>query len=367
MRTATITFHASNNNGSFFQAFAMQKVLREHLMVENQIIDFQTEKQIYQYSMFRPVHSSKDLAKNLVSLRYYKSMKLRNTRFENMRTRYLNMTPRCSTIEEMKHIADDYDIVFAGSDQIWNTCAPDFSPAYLLPGVSARKIAFSVSFGNASNEVDLLKYKKYIPSFFMISAREKQAQQYLKNQIGKKIDVTLDPTLLLEKTDYLSMVNPLPVIRGDYAFFYSISCREEAMKAAKNVADQLGLPIMTVFTSFHSIACVKHGIKVQFDAGPEEFLYLLIHAKIVLTDSLHGTAFSILFHKPFINTCSLKDGGFSSDDRIHHILDSFGIVNSCLNNHSALDKIPEFYWEAIEKKRQVMREYSLIFLKKSLE
>ena len=64
MRTATITFHAPNNNGSFYQAYALQKVLTNTLGVENEIIDYQSEKQIYQYSVFRPIHSIRDIAKN---------------------------------------------------------------------------------------------------------------------------------------------------------------------------------------------------------------------------------------------------------------------------------------------------------------
>lgn len=57
MKTATLTFHAPNNNGSFLQAYALQQVLTKTFGVENDIIDYCTDKQIHQYSVFREPHS----------------------------------------------------------------------------------------------------------------------------------------------------------------------------------------------------------------------------------------------------------------------------------------------------------------------
>ena len=68
MKTATITFHAPNNNGSFLQAYALQKYITTHFdNVENEIIDFQPESQQQQYAIFRKIHSKKDILRNLIS------------------------------------------------------------------------------------------------------------------------------------------------------------------------------------------------------------------------------------------------------------------------------------------------------------
>ena len=167
----------------------------------------------------------------------------------------MKLTPHKLQTDKTIKIANDYDAVIAGSDQIWNTGAPDFSEAYMLPGVTPRKIAYAISFGSFSTESELQRYRKEIDSFYRISVREESAQKHLEQQTSKTVYVTIDPTLLLDKEDYLSLTNAEPLIKGDYIFFYSISYPDEVMRAAKQVADKMGLPIVTVFTSFHTITC----------------------------------------------------------------------------------------------------------------
>ena len=78
MKTATITFHAPNNNGSFLQAYALQKYITTHFdNVENEIIDFQPESQQQQYAIFRKIHSKKDILRNLISFWHYKALSKR--------------------------------------------------------------------------------------------------------------------------------------------------------------------------------------------------------------------------------------------------------------------------------------------------
>lgn len=366
MKTATITFHAPNNNGSFYQAYALQKVLTNTLGVENEIIDYQSEKQIYQYSVFRPIHSIRDIAKNAVSLLHYRPIKTHNQRFAKSREKYLKMTKRCSTVEETIKVANDYDAVIAGSDQIWNTGAPDFSEAYMLPGVTPRKIAYAISFGSFSNESELQRYRKEIDSFYRISVREDSAQKHLEQQIPKTVSVTIDPTLLLDKEDYIVLTNAEPLIHGDYIFFYSISYPDEVVRAAKRIADQIGMPIITVFTSFHTITCERHGIKVLYDAGPREFINLLSNAKLVLTNSFHGTAFSIVMHKPFYHVCKTVDGKLQRDDRIDNIIEALGIENCNVGINSSVTEGPAVAWETVDRKRHALKDLSLAFLREAL-
>lgn len=366
MKTATITFHAPNNNGSFYQAYALQKVLTNTLGVENEIIDYQSEKQIYQYSVFRPIHSIRDIAKNAVSLLHYRPIKTHNQRFAKSREKYLKMTKRCSTVDETIKIANDYDAVIAGSDQIWNTGAPDFSEAYMLPGVTPRKIAYAISFGSFSTESELQRYRKEIDSFYRISVREESAQKHLEQQTSKTVCVTIDPTLLLDKEDYLSLTNAEPLIKEDYIFFYSISYPDEVMRVAKQVADKVGLPIVTVFTSFHTITCERHGIKVLYDAGPQEFMNLVENSKLVLTNSFHGTAFSIVLHKPFFHVCKTIGGVMQRDDRIDNIIDILGIQDCNIGINAQITGAPVIDWDEVDQKRHDMRDQSLTFLHDAL-
>lgn len=366
MKIATITFHAPNNNGSFFQAHALQHVLCNYCKVENEIIDFQSEKQKSQYSLLRPIHSVRDVAKNSVSLMHYKAIKARNIRFDKARNHYLNMTEECSTVDEVKRIADQYDTVIAGSDQIWNTTAPDFSPAYMLPDVTPKKIAYGVSLGSVSAESELKKYKKYLKEFSAISVREYSAKRILEELLDRDVDIVLDPTLLLEREQYDRMCNKEPLIEGDYIFFYSISYPSEVMKTVKEIANRLHMKVVTVFTSFHTIICERYGIEVRYDAGPREFLNLIKNAKLVLTNSFHGTAFSIIFNKPFYYVCKTVNGKLERDDRINGLLEELGIDGYNIGQFRVPEKIPVIDWKQTQRKLGQLKNESIGFLTRTI-
>lgn len=276
------------------------------------------------------------------------------------------MTKRCSTVEETIKVANDYDAVIAGSDQIWNTGAPDFSEAYMLPGVTPRKIAYAISFGSFSNESELQRYRKEIDSFYRISVREDSAQKHLEQQISKTVSVTIDPTLLLDKEDYIVLTNAEPLIHGDYIFFYSLSYPDEVMRVAKQIADKMGMPIVTSFTSFHTVTCERHGIKVLYDAGPQEFINLVENAKLVMTNSFHGTAFSIVLHKPFFHICKTIDGVMQKDDRIDDIINMLGIQGCNIGINAQITGVPVIDWDEVDQKRHIMRDQSLAFLRNAL-
>ena len=368
MKTATITFHAPNNNGSFFQAYALQQILKNDLHVENQIIDFRSEKQINQYSVLRPIHSKNDIAKNIVSLTHYKDIKLHNLRFERMRERHLDMTKRCVTVEEVRELAGDYDLLIAGSDQIWNTTAPDFSEAYLLPDINTRKVAYAVSLGSESANAKLANYKNYLYAFSGMSTREISAQRILEGILQKEISIALDPTLLLEKKEYEKLVrNRKPLVDGNYIFFYSISYPAEVLNVARTIAKRTGMKIVTVFTSFHTIMCDRYGIEVKYNAGPEEFLNLIANARMVLTNSFHGTAFSIIYRKPFFHICQTKNGKLQRDDRIDGILETLGIENCNVGINNMPSKAPQFKYEDLDSKLSEMKAESVELLRAYVE
>ena len=366
MKTATITLHASNNNGSFFQAYALQKVLVLYFGIDNQIIDYQSQKNIHLYSVFRPIHSVRDMAKNLISLLHCNAIKKRNQRFSDMRARYFHVTERCSTIDDAVRIADQFELVIAGSDQIWNTGAPDFSEAYLLPRCSSRKIAYGVSFGSFLADSRISEYKEVIQAFDVVSAREESARKYLESMISREVDRVIDPTLLLKPKDYEGMIQNTPLVSGDYIFFYSISCPSEVLQVAKKMADQMGIKIITVFASFHSVICRKYGIEIRFDAGPSEFLNLIRNAKLVLTNSFHGTAFSIIYRRPFFHICKTIDGELQRDERINDIIDALELQECNIGINSIPKSLPDIDWEKVAQKKEEMKRHAFEYLNRAL-
>ncbi|MCR5368466.1 polysaccharide pyruvyl transferase family protein [Eubacterium sp.] len=366
MKTATITFHAPNNNGSFFQSYALQQIIKNKFHVDNTIIDYRTERQRSLYSLFRPVKSKRDLAKNIVSICHFNSLRTHNKRFEDMRHNYLKMSERCSTINEVNKMMKNYELVIAGSDQIWNTKAPDFSEAYFLPEIDSKKITYAVSFGSGYKDNLLSNYTDFINKFDKISVREEQSKNYLEMLVGKAIDVVVDPTLLLDKEDYLKFSDSKPLVDGDYIFFYSMSYQPEVLQIVKQVANQLGCRVITVFTTFSSVRCKKYGIKLIYDAGPAEFINLLMYSKIVLTNSFHGVAFSIIFRKLFYNVCTTNNHILYKDDRIDGILNYLQVPGRCIGVNDLPIKLEEINWENVDENLIKARKKSFDFLSDAL-
>lgn len=198
MRTATLTFHAPNNNGSFLQAYALQKVLQNHC-IENEIVNFYPDKQERQYTVFRIPKSMGDVARDGISVLHYKGLSNRFRRFTEMRAKYLKMTPRIKTETEAINILKRYDVIICGSDQIWNTEARDFSDVYLLQGIQTKKIAYAVSCGSHIEQIDAARVVKAAKGFDAVSVRESATLSLLQENAIPNVEIVLDPTLLLEK------------------------------------------------------------------------------------------------------------------------------------------------------------------------
>lgn len=202
MKTGTITFHAPNNNGSFLQAYALQNILIDECHVENEIIDFYSEQQARQYSVFRKPRSAGDIGRNLISAAHYAGLSRRHQRFDAMRKQHLILSERCTTEKEVYDLVPKYDLVVCGSDQIWNTGARDYSDVYFMRG-GERKISYAASFGSHIENVDLDKVQKNIAEFSNISVREEAGQELLHSiSPDKEVQIVCDPTLLLDKSRY---------------------------------------------------------------------------------------------------------------------------------------------------------------------
>lgn len=366
MKTGTITFHAPNNNGSFLQAYALQKILLDKLGVDNEIIDFRSEKQTNQYKTFRPIHSRNDLFKNIIALPHYKSLNHRYEKFENMRNKFLRKT-RCFVLEDDAiNQANNYDVVIAGSDQIWNTGAPDFSKVYFLPNLKTKKVSYAVSCGSIANSTALEKYRNEINNFDMISVRESTIKNKLSAIYNGSIQIVLDPTLLLQKEDYCELYSKKALINKDYIFYYSINFTKDSLKSVRTLSKKTGLPVYTIFTSFHTSICKQYGIKIIYDGGPSEFLNLIANAKIVATNSFHGTAFSLIFNKNLYYLCDIVNGNLKNDDRIGGLFQQLGLDNRNYNyTHNSL--LPDIEFSKVDAKIQELKLNSIDWLKQAIQ
>lgn len=368
MKTATITLHSAHNNGSFLQAFALQKAI-ESMNIENKIINYIPEAQysLYQNIIFKD-STLKGVVKGLLNIPHYYSLLERKNRFNKAQS-ILKLTDKFEDEKQFEAIVQPYDCLIAGSDQIWNSATmPDFTPLYFLP-INKYKISYAPSCGKSlkkqfSNE----KYLKQIESFNKLSVRERSVQSELQKHLqNKAVDMVLDPTFLLDKIEYKSLENNAKrKYQGDYIFFYCIKASNEVLKTVQKIGKKLGLPVITVFTGVNTYKCQIYGQKIDFSAGPEEFVDYIKNAKYVVSNSFHGIVFSIIYNKIFYRIADNDNGHIKIDERLDSILN---LLDLATQNVIAGDN-PQLYtdinFDLVNKKLEILKNDSLEWLRTSL-
>ena len=255
----------------------------------------------------------------------------------------------------------------------------DCDPAFFLPDVkNVRKIAYAVSMGNSDfatlNELEQQKYKNWIMDYDYISVREEKTEDKINRLLEneKTYFCAVDPTLLHRKEDY-DLIASKRIVSGEYIFLYNIWNPEDGFEMAKTVSEMLELPVYTIMTWNNLrmfVTITKNGIKTKvFKTAPEHFLSLIRNATFVMTDSFHGTAFSIIFEKPFVCINYRVNNNLKNDIRIYNILNIFGLENryiskkmiDCLNLSEPLD------YETITRNRMQIADKSIHWLLNAIE
>lgn len=212
----------------------------------------------------------------------------------------------------------DYDCYSVGSDQVWN---PNFykyderrKNYYFLTFTDCkRKIAFSPSFSVNSIPVEWERwFSDKLNTFSALSVREEAGVAIIKKLTGKDATLLVDPTLLLSCEDWRSISNKPNKVKRKYVLTYFLSpkCDE-----AREKVDELKKE-MTIYEILNPVD------KVVGDAGPAEFLWLIDHAELILTDSFHACVFSFLFNKPFI-VYDRRWNGKNMNSRLETLLSKF--------------------------------------------
>lgn len=331
MKIAIITFHASDNCGSQLQTYALSKVIKEHFGVTPDVIDFSNRHQQEVYATFRKIHRVKDLVRNLYRLLFLNLLKPYHKSFRDFISNYVNLTNvRYSLPEELKTLDGKYDVYIAGSDQVWNTKAYDFDDSYFLDFVTkGRKIAYATSLG-ATNIIessrDKIKYTNLVNDFSMLSVREKNAQLLLQTITDKPVELLLDPTLLLPKSDWEALAGDEPLIKGKYIFYYAFTYADNPNRIVKKLSEKYNMPVYIVDANAWAMRRMfMDGFKLAPQFGPKAFLNLIKYSELVLTTSFHGTALSVAMEKRFwfIKTPMLNP----RDDRAITLLNQLGLFD----------------------------------------
>jgi len=258
----------------------------------------------------------------------------------------------------------DFDILMVNSDQTWTKYNSDFYDVAFLKFAenwNKPKFTYAVSLGSDKwvyTKEDEKIAKNLIKNFSGLSVREKSSAALIEIHLGVRPQFVLDRTFLINKNYYLNLIKNFksditdPLNKENYIFAYILTNSSKIEKYLSHVTKTLNMKI-SYLNIFH-----KNQV--------EEFLSGIIYCKAAITDSYHGTLFSIIFKKPFITFINYSSV-FSDPNRFKSIGELLNIGNRFFNLNSfppiSLLKEPLHFNE--EKLISLKRE-SIDYLKTNL-
>lgn len=299
IKTKTFTFHSAVNYGAVLQSLALQKVLI-NLGVENKIVDYTDYCMIdYNPDNFKNLSLKRRIKKIMKNIFFYRKLKKKYIIFRDFVNKNLIMTKNVLNIEEINEVIDDSDILITGSDQVWSSKIDGgLSDIYTLNvgNNSNRRVSYAASIGDSKIEdYEKSNYINKLKLFDSISVREKTAQQILSKILkNKKIDVNVDPTLLLTKKEWEHIIGNYGVEKEKYILAYTMDDNKEYFDIVNNLSDKTGYRIIYFDLKNKGF---KNIYKNVFLANPFEFVNYIKNAEYVVTNSFHGLAFSLIFNK----------------------------------------------------------------------
>ena len=355
MKAGIVTFHKALNYGAVLQAYALQETLKR-LNCDTYIVNYTS--QYMNLSLHKPkLFEYKNPFNFIRDTKSYKKKHIKSLRLQSFAKKHFNLTNPLNR-ETIESVSGDFDVFFAGSDQIWNENITKADDVYYLSFAEPNKrcsYAASIGVTDIPNEW-VPHFSKYLSSFRTISVREESARQALKKQVNIESQRVLDPTLLLSWNEYSKLTRHYDKEKYIllYLLFYSTTLIESAIK----LSNETGLPVKCINGS---------GIPVKkfedySDCGIEEWLSIIHDADYVLTNSFHGLAFSLNFNKNF--NVELPPANVNSSSRINDVLQLFSLNDRKISN-GELNKAPIDYIR-INEMLDFEREQSIAFLKNVL-
>jgi hypothetical protein len=316
-KTGIITFEHENNYGAVLQCYALKEFLKSK-GAESYVLKKKKEKNV-----IISLRSPKDFLKS-VYLSIPKIIKARKTN---------SFKKRCFNYLDFDAI-ENLDIFVLGSDQIWNLDFIKGEEHIYFAEFKKRKTSFVVSYAASVGKEALTDFEKEIfreklKNIDIISVREEKGKELLKDLIDKEIEVLLDPTLLIPQDEWKKLIVSKPALSDKYLFLYHLWDYDDTQKTAKKIASDHNLKIVELKPN----ATVDSRLNEIFNpAGPLDFLRLFRDASVVVTNSFHGIAFSVLFKKEFYVVSSK-----SWSSRMTNLLDKLNLRKRLINPYERIN------------------------------
>ena len=363
MRIAILTQPLKANYGGILQAYALQNTLNKlghaSTIIEQQYIQeinylrifFELPKRLFtKYILKKRKYIFSERANNIkqIEIRKYTNSFISEYIINKFITNYnqIDLT--------------QFDAFIVGSDQVWRPLynwgeIEKMFLSFIPKEKKIKRISYAASFGN--NEWEFTDEqtetcKELLSRFDAVSVREidgiELCRKYLKREDAVWV---LDPTLLLDRNDYENLCKNVPCLEENTLCAYILDLNNDIVLKLKTIADKKRLKLKIVSADNNCTLSIP------------EWITMFRDAKCIITDSFHGTVFSIIFNKEFYSITNIERGG----SRFTSLLSLFGLINRLNNSINEISLVEDTNnWDSVNAKRDALKLYSINFLTSSL-
>lgn len=362
MRIAILTQPLRTNYGGVLQNYALQQVL---IKLGHKPITLE-KHYLQKISIFRLIIElpKRLYTKYILKRRKYILNERHHDYFDELRK---TLKPFVDTQINHSYFYDyneiklsEYSAFIVGSDQVWRPkyngdCLEEMFLSFTFKSEKIKRVAYAASFGVKEWEYDEEQTKRcseLINRFNAVSTREIDGVEMCSKYLGYKNAVSvLDPTLLLDKPHYLELCKNIKHKDEEILFAYILDKDETTIAKLKDIATQNNLKLK--LTSAADECC---------KLSMEEWLAMFRDAKMVITDSFHGSVFSIIFNKEFYTIINQSRGVC----RITSLLSQLSLTDRMLDIDSEITINKIINWSNVNDKLSCLKDQSYNFLRTNL-
>lgn len=355
--------HRVKNCGSNLQAYALQHKLQQ-MGHDAELIDY----------YYQPPASKTFSIQNIISF-FLDAItgfpkRRQNSRFKKFQEKYYK-TSRFYDKDSIKENPPVYDLYMSGSDQVWNPRYIKDDTNFMLSfaDASCRKISYASSFACADIPEEYTeKYADALNQYDYISVREQEGIDIVNKLTGKEAQLSCDPVLLLDKSEWSEIAGEEKPCKEPYILVYTLAYMFNPRPAIYDIIEsvQKKLGYKVIYLNGIKEEKFKQKSKVVKDFGPIEFLRWIKNSEIVVTDSFHCTAFSIIFNRPVLG---IVKGANSKDGRLITLLREVGCEKSIIPYDANLGVLSDFKrdysCDPLKQKSYINKSFGI--LKKMIE
>ena len=369
-KVGVITFQWADNYGGLLQCYALKEYLKKTgcdptvinywprfalIKRGNRLGAASIRKQFGVKVKTRKKQVFKSIALGRLSISREITSKMDQFREQNLvgnQKVYISYDDVCRDVNQ-------FDLLISGSDQIWNPnlTGGRFDPCYFLdfPNCKSQKVSYAASLGVSLKPEWEKEFGEKLSQFQRISTRESSLAETIQKKYGIVSDSVVDPVLLLKREDWDKLIST-PKKKGGYILLYVLQRNNDIVAVANWLSQKKKLPIYVIGAKRK-----YHKVKYLTGCSIEEYLMYFRDADYVLTNSFHGTAFSLIFQKQFLTFLDTN-----KPTRLVDLLTGIGLDDRIFQGNNQAEILNELDYDNAERKLQIKVEESRKFLDNSI-